>query len=126
MNENLLGQSRTFTDMKLTIVGFMDDWNTDWGTLAIVRADIINEETKEITATHTVRMTEGELADAGFTLYIQEERTMQELISTHTLSIPEVRKAINAVLPHVEGLTIPELQKIIATVLLQKLDRRHS
>jgi hypothetical protein len=47
---------------------------------------------------------------------------MQELISTHTLSIPEVRKAINAVLPHVEGLTIPELQKIIATVLLQKLE----
>ncbi len=70
MNENLLGQSRTFTDMKLTVVGFMDDYNTDWGTLAIVRADIINEETKEITATHTVRLTEGELADAGFTLYI--------------------------------------------------------
>jgi hypothetical protein len=69
MNENLLGQSRTFTDMKLTIVGFMDDLNTDWGTLAIVRADILDEH-KSITATHTVRMTEGELADAGFTLYI--------------------------------------------------------
>jgi hypothetical protein len=47
---------------------------------------------------------------------------MLELISTHTLSIPEVRKAINAVLPHVEGLTIPELQKIIAAVLLKKLE----
>jgi len=47
---------------------------------------------------------------------------MQELISTHTLSIPEVRKAINAVLPHVEGLTILELQKVIAAVLLKKLE----
>jgi hypothetical protein len=69
MNENLLGQSRTFPDMKLTIVGFIDDYSTDWGTLAIVRADILDEHSN-ITATHTVRLTEGELADAGFTLYI--------------------------------------------------------
>jgi len=69
MNENILGQSRIFPDMKLTVVGFMDDHNTDWGTLAIVRADILDEH-GNITATHTVRLTEGELADAGFTLYI--------------------------------------------------------
>jgi hypothetical protein len=69
MNENILGQSRFFPNKKLTIVGFMDDWNTDWGTLAIVRADILDDN-KTITATHTITMTEGELADAGFTLYI--------------------------------------------------------
>jgi hypothetical protein len=69
MNENLLGVSRTFPDMKLTVVGFIDDWNTDWGVLAIVRADILDEN-RSITATHTIHMNEGELADAGFTLYI--------------------------------------------------------
>jgi hypothetical protein len=69
MNENILGQSRTFPDMKLTVVGFIDDYSTDWGTLAIVRVDILDKN-KSITATHTIQMNEGELADAGFTLYI--------------------------------------------------------
>jgi len=69
MNENILDQSLILSDRKLTIVGFMDDWNTDWGTLAIVRADILDEN-KAIIATHTITMGEGELHDAGFTLYI--------------------------------------------------------
>lgn len=62
MNENILGQSRKFHTpdeiYKLTVVSFLN------AHTAVMRADFYKDG--EVVATHTVQMSEGELADAGF------------------------------------------------------------
>jgi len=62
MREHILGQTRKFhvedETYKLTIVNFLDPHT------AVVRVDYYKGST--VAATHTVQMSEGELADVGF------------------------------------------------------------